>query len=89
MAASEMVQNTRMPLWLQFRPKFRKRVKQANDPFLMTKCRLKLPNGHIVEGSISSYVSTAVGTCVHFMYGDGDWGVYPVGRIIPTQLTLF
>ena len=55
----------------------------------MTKCRLKLPNGHIVEGSISSYVSTAVGTCVHFMYGDGDWGVYPVGRIIPTQLTLF
>ena len=41
MAASELVQNTRMPLWLQFRPKFRKRVKQANDPFLMTENQLR------------------------------------------------
>jgi len=55
----------------------------------LPKCTLKMPDGRILEGTVCGYADTGQGRCVVFWHDHDTWGVYPVGRIIPIQKTLF
>ena len=55
----------------------------------LPKCRMKMPTGEILEGSICAKIITASGEVVLFWHSRDIWGYYSASRVIPEQLELF